>query len=71
VVSKFSPDSDPIFDRTISALGSPCWARDVNGKNKHSVNVDPADMMLQSSSRSRGGDMSLKSVRANPKDQMC
>jgi len=45
--------------------------RDVNGKNKHSVNVDPADMMLQSSSRSRGGDMSLKSVRANPKDQMC
>ena len=44
---------------------------DVNGKNKTVISVDATNMMLQSSSRSRGGEMNLKSIKVNPKDQMC
>lgn len=59
------------MDMKTGNMASTTEVRDVNGKDKTVVMVDTADMMLQSHSRSRGGEMSLRSVKANPKDQMC
>ena len=42
----------------------------VGAENKKEIMVDGCEMMLQSSSRSRGGRMDLNGGRVNPNDEL-